>query len=92
MSPRRKSTDLFSEAIAKAETAPKIAPAANTVVTASGQVRPKKTPVTVRLPDDAIAIMKGAIAEEAELGNRLTNDAAVTEALREWGKLRARRR
>jgi len=55
-------------------------------------VRPATKAGTFRLPLDAHEIINQAIAEEAALGNRLTKDAAVTDALRTWEKARARRK
>ena len=61
-------------------------------VTASGKVVPVTKPQTFRLPIDVLAILAEEKAVEAALGNKLTNDAAVTEALRQWGKARNRQR
>lgn len=88
----KKGSDWAKKAIGKPETAPTIAHEGNTTVTATGLVRPVRKPSTYRLPQDALDIIAQAVADEAALGNRLTKDAAVTEAVREWGKLRARRR
>ena len=57
-------------------------------MTPSGKVIPVTKAQTFRLPPDALQIIAEEKAEEAALGKRLTNDAAVAEALRMWGKAR----
>lgn len=86
----KQGSDWARKAIGKPETAPAIG-ADDTVTTPTGLVRPKRKAATYRLPQDALDIISQAVADEAMLGNRLTRDAAVTEAVREWGKKRARR-
>ena len=61
-------------------------------VTPSGKVIPVTKAQTFRLPPDALQIIAEEKAEEAALGKRLTNDAAVAEALRMWGKARRQAR
>lgn len=77
----------------EASTAPAPAqPNAAVQVTATGKVIPVTKAQTFRLPLDALQIIADAKAEEAANGRRLTNDAAVTEALHAWAKARQRRK
>lgn len=51
-----------------------------------------KSPVSFRLPPDAIALIEQARAEATARGERLTKDDAMTMAIRAfWGKKRQRR-
>lgn len=104
--PAAKSKSDWTALVAKPEAAPKrevedrepvaapaVAHAPNVVVTEVHQlVRPKVKAATYRLPEDARQIIDDAIAEAAANGDRLTKDAAVTDALRTWAKVRARRK
>lgn len=104
--PAPKSKSDWTALVTKPESAPKItddapepaaapaaAPGGNVVVTEVHQlVRPKVKAATFRLPDDARQAIDDAIAEAAARGDRLTKDAAVTDAIRTWAKVRARRK
>lgn len=94
-----KSESAPREEIEREEAAPVAAPAAPkpdatpaVKVTPSGKVIPVTKAQTFRLPPDALQIIAEEKAEEAALGKRLTNDAAVAEALRMWGKARRQAR
>lgn len=87
--PASKST--WTSLVTKPETAPKevdVAPeetlsAPTTTRTQKYNVtRPVKRAVTYRLPLDVIALIEAEIFAEAEAGNRLTKDDAVTRAVR----------
>lgn len=82
----------WAQAMQKPESAPKPAAEPAVTTTAGGLALPVKKAATYRLPLDVHEILRTAIAEEAQRGNRLTLDAAVTDAIREWGKARSRRR
>lgn len=72
---------------------PKAAPTARTTTTKTYNVtRPVKKAATYRLPQDALDLIEAEISAEAEAGNRLTKDDAVTRALRAtYGKKHAAR-
>ncbi|MGO2933141.1 hypothetical protein [Microbacterium sp.] len=72
---------------------PEIEQSTSVVVTPnSNLVRPKLKAGTYRLPLDAHAIINEIVEEAAANGDRLSKDAVVTNALRELGKARARRK
>jgi hypothetical protein len=54
--------------------------------------RPIKKAATFRLPPDVFELVDAEIAAEAELGNRLTKDDAITRAVRAAYGKKARRK
>jgi hypothetical protein len=54
--------------------------------------RPIKKAATFRLPPDVSELVDAEIAAEAELGNRLTKDDAITRAVRAAYGKKARRK
>lgn len=71
---------------------PVVPEGANVRVTPTGKVVPATKPQTFRLPLDVFKIIADEKALAAAEGDKLTNDAIVTEAVRMWKKTKDRQR